>query len=498
MTPLRPLFGKNPKTRGLPEWFPRYVEEQYGFFSEEVPTSHHHADWAQRSAPRSASPARDTSDQNRTHQHSRSFSATVFSSAGSFGCQAGRRRIQPDSDSDRSAGKSPLKGEEFVGVDKFCFVQPIDRDRRKEWWKYKDFVKYNLRVTQLQVSESFPSCITRQKVIHRDRYDQSPLEAGIDVVCQWCSILFHTTVATTGMAVLGTSHDPGIGNEAAKVVAESLHKSRIKEIGLTMLAEYTPCPGEDGTDCLHRSKVHGLQLKLARLILTFVELLHLLISRNRDQLLTIMKERQKTETSGSAQGGSSVGRAGYSRAHSLSARDSSTSRRNIHVPTPSEPSSTRHQRRQSEGVRSEDTRSNHSHQSVMTQSGVKTESAIAVQSELQRAFINLSRSLYKGIKNTMGDATPNWFKQCGQDTYYSMGTHKHNQMPIGSEMCFQVTPTPVQRDTSVSHQFLRNPSSFLSEYGCESPRGSICGQSQRSHNSATSRNSDRFGSSIQT
>lgn len=493
MTPLRPMFRNSPKVRGLPEWFLSYIEERYDFGNEDPVTTS--SDVGARPQRLHGSPTREAKDPRRPqYQHCRSLSTTAFSSAGSSGFQAGRRRMSVDSDTHRFGAKPRFNNAEFVGVDKFSFVQPIDRDQRKEWWKYKDFARFSLRVIQLQVSEPFPSCITRQKVIHRDRFDQSPLEASIDVVCQWCSILFQTAVATTGMAVLGTNHDPGIGNDAAKVVAESLHKSRVKEIGLTMLQEYIPAPGEDGSDSLPRSKVRSLQLKLARLILTFVELLHLLISRNRDQLLAIMKER-KNEVIGTAPG--SIGRPSYNRTLSMSARESrDTSRRSINLQTPSEHSS-RHQRHQSEGVRSDDTRSrttedNQSHHSVMTMSGVKTESAIAVQSELQRAFINLSRSLYKGIKTAMGDQTPGWFKQCGVETYYSMGTHKHNQMPIGSEMCFQLSHAAVQRDTNASHHFLRNnASSFLSENGADSPRGSICGQSQPSHHSVTSRNSDR-------
>ena len=39
--------------------------------------------------------------------------------------------------------------------------------------------------------------------MHRTVFQQSPLEAGIDAVCSWCSVLFRTAVASNGMAVLG-------------------------------------------------------------------------------------------------------------------------------------------------------------------------------------------------------------------------------------------------------------------------------------------------------
>jgi hypothetical protein len=41
------------------------------------------------------------------------------------------------------------------------------------------------------------------------------------------------------MAVLGTNQDPGIGTDASKVVADCIHSSHVKEIGLSLLKKNT-------------------------------------------------------------------------------------------------------------------------------------------------------------------------------------------------------------------------------------------------------------------
>jgi hypothetical protein len=101
-----------------------------------------------------------------------------------------------------SSGEQPGQ---LVGVDKFSFLQPARKDRtRRDWLKSAgDIADKSLRVTQLQVEQAFPACVARQTVMHRVVFQQSPLEAGIDAVCSWCSVLFRTAVASNGMAVLG-------------------------------------------------------------------------------------------------------------------------------------------------------------------------------------------------------------------------------------------------------------------------------------------------------
>ena len=69
----------------------------------------------------------------------------------------------------------------------------------------------------------------------------------------------------------------------------------------------------------------------------------------------------------------------------------------------------------------------------------RTDSAIAVQSELQRAFVSLCKVLYPRVQGTLQDETPRWLKQCCQDNYFSLGTYKLTKIPIGEEMCFNAS-----------------------------------------------------------
>jgi hypothetical protein len=96
----------------------------------------------------------------------------------------------------------------LVGADKFSFIQPISKGRTRattDWLKgsSSDFAEKTLRVTQLQVGKAFPACVSRQVVVHRVVYTQSPLEAAVDGICQWCAVLHRTAIATKGRALLG-------------------------------------------------------------------------------------------------------------------------------------------------------------------------------------------------------------------------------------------------------------------------------------------------------
>lgn len=503
----------------MPEWFHRYADEMFS-------TPHHLAknDLTQRGFTRriDSSPSVPGEGHDPHHVHSRSFSATMFSSVGSSAAATNTGRIsafQSFGDADRMSRFAAPREGDLSGVDKFCFVQPKDRSRPIEWWKATagDFSEKSLRVTQLQVAESFPACVARQVVAHRLVYSQSPLEAGIDAVCQWCAILFQTAVATTGMAVLKTNFDPGIGTDAAKVVADCIHNSHVKEIGLSLLKKHSELPKRDpvsdftlDSGLLSEDEIAKLQLKLARLVIAFVELLHLLVGRNRDMLLDVIQERKKTESAGFVQGGGSVSR-GFNRPPSVGHRESS--RKNGSAGhSPADPNTFVHKRHftdgtrnftdgtRSEGVRSEDARvrvfhhahvgseDNQSYHSMMTSSGVRTDSAIAVQSELQRAFISLSKALYKNVHGILKDETPRWFKQSGQDNYFSLGTYRQTKIPIAEELCFTAGET-IQSESGSHHPFTQVPS-LHSEQGYESPRGGSIGGSQ---NSVVSRGSERYG-----
>ena len=103
---------------------------------------------------------------------------------------------------------SVIGGGNIVGVDKFSFTQPIKKDKLRGikdclTSPVGDFSEKTLRVTQITVEKCFPSCVSRQSVVHRAVYTQSPLEAGVEAVCSWCAVLFRTAVATNGLSVTG-------------------------------------------------------------------------------------------------------------------------------------------------------------------------------------------------------------------------------------------------------------------------------------------------------
>ena len=108
-------------------------------------------------------------------------------------------------------GTATSGGPSLMGVDKFSFTQPIEKDRQKgaisDWLEtpVDSFADKSLRVIQLQVEQCFPACVSRQPVIHRAVFNQSPVEAAVEAVCSWCAALYRTVVATSGSAVLGNS-----------------------------------------------------------------------------------------------------------------------------------------------------------------------------------------------------------------------------------------------------------------------------------------------------
>jgi hypothetical protein len=211
VTPLRPLLKRADQIRGTPEWFYSYIDIA---FAQASPSSSSH-----QSRGEGSSRIRSIGDVPRREylpsHHSRHSSASVFASSGSVSSVGTARVADRNSMSTglklpTGTREQPSAGEQgqLVGVDKFSFLQPARKDRnrstRDAWLRNPgDIADKSLRVTQLQVEQSFPACVARQTVMHRTVFQQSPLEAGIDAVCSWCSVLFRTAVASNGMAVLG-------------------------------------------------------------------------------------------------------------------------------------------------------------------------------------------------------------------------------------------------------------------------------------------------------
>lgn len=336
---------------------------------------------------------------------------------------------------------------ELIGVDRFYFTQPMKKDPVRgfrDWLKVPKgrMAERSLRVTELTVESPFPSCKTRQKIVDRAVFTQSPLEASVEVVSTWCSVLFRTVMATNGQGVLGKTQrvqfmdgkqtykyyhvviggqrQQGLSAESAKLIMECIHSSGVKRIGLTFLAVNAKSDESDDSamynpyESLDEDEIEIAQTKLARMIVTFLELLHLLIARNRDVLLTVVQARKRrgggdasSVASGSIHGGyAATPRAGTT--HSFS--NSPMKRQSTDV----------------SGMYDRSSESDFVGRSIIAENNDRTDSAIGVQSELQRGFISLVKGLSSILLDTLNSEIPRWMRTCHQDSnYFSTGQYRH-------------------------------------------------------------------------
>lgn len=458
VTPLRSMITKTSRMRGLPEWFHDYIET--AFNSQATQDSCGVRGFRRTSSMYSDGSVSDASTRPRHRDHSSTYSASVFSSSSNSILGARRTGYGGGRDADCRRFRHETYEGELVGADKFSFMQPINKGRdrgTRDWLRGSsgDFASKTLRVTQLQVGQSFPACVSRQAVVHRVVFTQSPLEAAVDSICQWCAILFRTAVATNGQAVLGKTYfpgipgsccvpnlfdfslgpainyDPGIGIEAAKVVSDCIHASRVKEMGLYLLKKNTNFEEEEEGDPLHRydrlseDTVKMFQLRLARSLVVFMELLHLMISRNRELLLEVIQNRNRGGEASSrhSHSASNVSLSDGRSNRSVGTRQGSTANGNesfADLKKGEEPSRPYHRRKESssQGFTSLGN-DDGSVASAFTSEKIRSDSAIAIQSELQRAFISLAKELHPKIVGIMGNETPRWLKQCSLDNYFS-------------------------------------------------------------------------------
>jgi hypothetical protein len=223
----------------------------------------------------------------------------------------------------------------------------------------------------------------------------------------------------------------------------------VKEMGVYLLKKNTDVEEEEDGDVLQRydrlseDEVKKLQLKLSRSLVVFMELLHLLISRNRDLLLDVIQERKKGEPGSHSyarsltRGDISVGTVNSDTrsSRSIPARqgggmgvhDSGSSQES----KPREETSSRsHKKAKSSSFGSfgvgDDQVSNAS--AIGSSDRARTDSAIGIQSELQRAFISLSKDLHTMIRGVMRHETPPWLKLCCQENYFSAYTYRQTKI----------------------------------------------------------------------
>ena len=337
-------------------------------------------------------------------------------------------------------------------------------------------------LTYQKTRDTFPACVSRQAVVHRVVYTMSPLEAAFDVMCQWCAVLFRTSIASNGAAMLGLNSDPGIGIDSAKVVSECIHSSRVKEMAV-MLRKTNSDTEEDDDDFIQSydrlsdEEVQKFQLKLARSLVVFMELLHLLIAKNRDRLLDVIASRKKrdkemrdshsmplpnqpfTMRREDSRGSFATLSKPYSREASIGTAGTFGTFGKSDMDRQTKQHVFRQERRgsnRSAGSSSQDGRSRDEGQTRGTQhsrgrsinddpgytpSSVasardggpererdRTDSAIGIQRILQLAFINLAKDLYPVIYGIMENDTPQWLKLCCQENYFSGYLYKHQKI----------------------------------------------------------------------
>lgn len=375
------------------------------------------------------------------HQRSHSTSTTnSLSSAGSLTMTSRRSTFRSGYRKSSTShinfshefDKGGVNGE-LIGVDRFYFTQPIKKDPTRgfrDWLKVPKgrIAERSLRVTELQVENSFPACITRQKILHRAVFTQSPLEASVEAVSTWCSVLFRTVIATNGQGVLGGQRHQGLNADSAKLVMECIHSSGVKRIGVAFLTvnahleesnEFQYSPYES----LDEEEIERVQTKLARMIVTFLELLHLLIARNRDVLLAVVQARKRNRPGDASSVHSGSVHCGYAATPRAGSHSFSPHKRIGTSSSDSVQGYGMYERSSSELVGRSIIAENHTGPGHVSKDSDRTDSAIGVQSELQRGLISLVKALSPNLLDTLNNEVPRWMRSI-QDNYFSTGAYR--------------------------------------------------------------------------
>lgn len=221
------------------------------------------------------------------------------------------------------------------------------------------------------------------------------------------------------------------------MLADCIFLCKVKELGVALLSTNTGYAAEfDDDETAHTGIIGGrhgrlteeevvkFQHTLARSIGIYLELLHLLIARNRDLLLVVVKTRKNEErqnkmsNTGYPPSPGSVTRASRSYHRKIGSGMSLTS----HSVAPGEQYSV------TDDGDHMDTGSISSGYRMNKNGNEKIDAAIAVQSELQRAFISQAKILYPIVSNVLYSETPRWLKACTQDGYFSSGAYRHTRI----------------------------------------------------------------------
>ncbi len=149
------------------------------------------------------------------------------------------------------------------------------------------------------------------------------------------------------------------------------------------------------------------RVKLSRAIIIFLELLHVLIGRNRDLLLEANESRKRRDASSTG---------------SYSARGG------IQCGIPPSPGNF-------DGGTFFTDRTYDDGVSTMYGGGStssttdRTDKAMAIQRELQISFIAMTKALQQIIRDVIHSETPRWMRMCAQDShYFSSGAYRQTRI----------------------------------------------------------------------
>ena len=180
---------------------------------------------------------------------------------------------------------------------------------------------------------------------------------------------------------------------------------------------------------MSEEEIEKVQTKLARIIVTFLELLHLLIAKNRHVILAAVQARKRRGADGVSTASGSGSRAGIYNSplkyeEGQDSDISSLSQLKLGGDTILGKSITT-------------TKTSGSHKANASD---RTDAAIGVQSELQRGFISLIRALSPNLLDTINTEVPRWMRQCCQENYFSSGLYR--QADIREFFCFSLHCSP--------------------------------------------------------
>jgi len=267
-----------------------------------------------------------------------------------------------------------------------------------------------------------------------------------------------------------------------KVVTDCIHCSKVKEMGLKFLDTTSYISMEEGCEeggptmmleyaKLTEAQITRFQAKLARGIVIFMELLHLMIVRNRDMLLAVVQARkqEKQRLSSNRNNGSSPPSPIVSdRRKNKSSRGGDTA----------SIASDSHSLNQDGSIKSG---SRHRSDNDSRASARKIDRTVApslVQRELERSFISMAKVLHPIISKVIRSETPRWLKSCCVDSYFSSKTYRQTRLSMGEELFFfgDGNAHNVQEEQAKSTPLDGTELSFLQAF-CRngSPSGSFSG-----------------------